>query len=102
MARVLITYPGAGMPHDPDAMAQAKQAFAEWAAKAGSALVEPGAPIRSSKTLSEAGMIDGDASDPITGWSVVEASDPEKVAELLRDHPFISRGGILQISTPDL
>lgn len=100
MARFLITYHGAGMPQDPETMAQVRQAFGEWATKTGTALAEPGAPIKFSKTLSDAGLIDGEANDPMTGWSVLEASDAETAAKLLKDHPFIARGGLLQISAP--
>ncbi len=100
MAKFLITYHGAGMPHDPDGIAQARQAFQEWATKTGSALSEAGAPIKSSKTLSDAGLIDGAPTDPMTGWSVIDAENADAAAKLVKDHPFISRGGLLQISEP--
>jgi hypothetical protein len=34
------------------------------------------------------------------GWSVIEAADREAAVRIVRDHPFISRGGILQVSEP--
>ncbi len=100
MPRFLVTYHGSDMPHEPEAMAQAREAFMKWAAKAGAPLVEPGAPVRSARSLSSAGVRDEVAAGPINGWSVVEASDADAAAELLRDHPFIGRGGVLQIAEP--
>ena len=35
-----------------------------------------------------------------TAGSVVEAADADAVAEILKDHPFIGRGGSLQINEP--
>ena len=34
------------------------------------------------------------------GWSVIEASDSDAAARLLRDYTFVSRGGVLRISEP--
>ena len=100
MAKYLVTYHGSEMPHDPESMAAAREAFMEWAARAGEALVEAGAPVRSTWTISSAGREDGAAQGPISGWSIVESEDAEGAAALLGDHPFISRGGVLQVSEP--
>jgi hypothetical protein len=100
MARFLVTYHGSQMPHDPESMARAREAFMQWAGKTGSALADPGAPVRSATTVSSAGTQDGPASGPFNGWSVIEAADPAEAAAILADHPFIGRGGELQISEP--
>ena len=100
MARYLVTYHGNAMSHDPEVMAQARAAFMAWAQKTGSALAEPGAPVVGTRTVSIHGTADGPAGGPLQGWSVIEAGSPEAVAEILADHPFISRGGELQISEP--
>jgi hypothetical protein len=34
------------------------------------------------------------------GWSVIEAENGSAAAHLMEDHPFISRGGILQLNEP--
>jgi hypothetical protein len=94
MARYLITYHGPGMPLDPAAARQAREAFMAWAQKAGAALVEPGSPIAGYRTVG------GPAEGPVLGWSVIEADDPDHVAAMLDDHPFVSRGGSLQINEP--
>ncbi|MGO8956668.1 MAG: hypothetical protein ACLQFR_04760 [Streptosporangiaceae bacterium] len=88
------------MPHDPESMAGARDAFTQWAAKTGDALVEPGAPIGSTRTVSSSGTQDGPAAGPVNGWSVLEAANAEEAAQKLTDHPFIARGGVLQISEP--
>ena len=61
---------------------------------------DPGAPVQSTRTLSGEGSQQGQAEGPFSGWSVVEAPDAEAAARLLSDHPFIGRGGVLQINEP--
>jgi hypothetical protein len=43
---------------------------------------------------------DGAAEGPVDGWSVIEAADMDAVAEIVKDHPFVGRGGSLQINEP--
>ena len=100
MPRFLVTYHGSNMPHDAESMAKARDAFMHWAGKTGSALVDPGAPIGASRTISSKGTQDGLADGPFNGWSVIEADDLNAAAKLLADHPFIGRGGALQINEP--
>jgi YCII-related domain len=99
MARFLVTYyEGGDLTHDPEMMAKARDAFMAWAQKTGMALVEPGAPIAAKKTVSGAGT--GDGKGQYSGWSVVEATDLDAAVQLLADHPFIGRGGTLEVSEP--
>ena len=100
MPKFLVTYHGSNMPHDPESMAKARDAFMHWAGKAGPALVDPGAPIAAFRSVSSKGTQDGPADGQFNGWSVIEAADLNAAAKLVADHPFIGRGGVLQINEP--
>ena len=100
MARFLITYYAGDMPCDPDSIEDARRAFMRWAEQAGPALAEVGAPVRSAMTIGADGVPDAIAGQPLMGWSVIEATDSDAAVRLVQGHPFISRGGILQISEP--
>jgi len=50
--------------------------------------------------ISGDGIRDGTPAGPFMGWSVIEAEDSNAAVRLMQDHPFISRGGILQLSEP--
>ena len=100
MARFLVTYYAGDMPQDPESIAQARRAFLQWAAKTGAALADVGEPIRSATTISTDGIHDGPPAGPFMGWSVIEAEDGNAAVCLMKDHPFISRGGILQLNEP--
>ena len=95
MSRFLVTYHGSGMPEDPAVMEQVKAAFEKWVAEAGSAIVDPGAPVRmvtqvSSETATEPAEIGG--------YSIIQADSPDAAAAVLAAHPYVARGGTLQVN----
>jgi hypothetical protein len=73
-------------------------AFGAWVASVGDAMVDPGAPLAASKSVSSAGSDDGQASGPIGGYTLLRADDLDAAAQLVAQHPFIARGGTLQVS----
>ncbi len=97
MAKFLVIYHGSGtgMPHDPVLMAQAKEAFDKWVAKVGNAVVDVGAPVRMVAQVSNSS-----ANEPVdvNGYSIIEAATSEDAVRLLQSHPFVGRGGILQVN----
>ncbi len=101
MPRFLVTYHGGqAVPHDPVVMEKIRNDFMRWAQKTGPALADPGAPIASKRTVTPSGVRDGEADGEYSGWSVVEAADIDRVAEILKEHPFVGRGGSLQSNEP--
>lgn len=101
MAKFLVTYHGSGAPA-PEEAQQAMAAFMAWVSSAGEALIDPGAPLGPAKTVSASSVSDGPAAGPANGYSILEAADLDSAAELVRTHPFLSRGGSLQVSTAAL
>ena len=94
MAKFLVTYHGRGEPR-PGEMDEAKAAFGKWLAKAGKAVADPGAPVAFVGQVASGTPV---AKAEFGGYSIVEADDEAAVLELLRDHPFVARGGTLQVS----
>jgi hypothetical protein len=92
-----VIYHGPEMPNDPELMAQAKAAFERWVEEVGDAVVDPGAPLRMVAQVSK-----GDAGDPVdvNGYSIIEAETADAAVALLQSHPFVARGGILQVNEP--
>jgi hypothetical protein len=83
------------MPNDPALMAQAKAAFGKWVSEAGSALIDPGAPVHVVKLVSNGGA---PVAADIGGYSIIEAPTVDEVARILQSHPFVARGGTLQVN----
>ena len=101
MPKFLVTYHGAGAPA-PEEAQQAMAAFMAWASSAGAALLDPGAPLGPARTVSSGSVTDGAADGPLTGYSILQAADLDSAMDLVKDHPFVSRGGSLQVSTATL
>jgi hypothetical protein len=99
MPTYLVTYHGnGGVPPTPEAQQQAMQAFGAWVASVGDAMVDPGAPLGAAKSVSSSGSEQGPATGPIAGYTLLRAADLDAAVHLVNGHPFISRGGTLQVS----
>jgi len=99
MPTYLITYYGAG---DPPASAEAREqmmaAFGAWVASVGDRMVDPGTPLGAAKTVSPEGVSDGGPGVAIGGYSLVRADNLDEAVGLVKSHPFVGRGGSLQVS----
>jgi hypothetical protein len=94
VSRFLVTYHGSGMPSDPAQAQQARAAFGDWVGKAGQALVDPGAPLKPGTRVAN-----GQPAPQVAfgGYSVIEAPSLDAAVELLNSHPYVARGGTLQV-----
>ena len=97
MTSFLVTYHGSGMPETEEGRQQAMADFGAWVGKMGEALTDPGAPLGAAMTVSADGAHPGAADGPIAGYSVLRADDMESAVSLVRDHPFVGRGGSLTV-----
>jgi hypothetical protein len=100
VAKFLIIFQWGDMARDPDTIYAARQALAQWEAKTGWALVDAGAPVRSTATLSRHGATSADIAIPVMGWSLIDAVDRKAAVRLLQDHPLLGLGALLQINEP--
>ena len=97
MATYLISYHGgSGPPTSPEAAQQMMAAFRAWVASVGDGMVDPGAPLGAARTVSPSGVSDGGAGPE--GYSVIRADDLDAAVALVKDHPFVVRGGTLVVS----
>jgi hypothetical protein len=95
MAKYLVTYHGSATPSDPAMLAQVQAAFGQWLQVAGSAVVDPGAPVRMVKQVANGTP---SAAVDIGGYSIIEAPSLEAAESILQTHPYVGRGGTLQIN----
>jgi hypothetical protein len=99
MPTYLITYHGGGgPPASAEAREQMMAAFGAWVASVGDHMIDPGAPLGPAKTVSTEGVQDGGAGAGIGGYSLISADDLDAAVGLVENHPFVSRGGSLQVS----
>ena len=94
MSKFLVTYFGGGMPTNPAEAAAAVEAFGQWLTRSGKSVADPGAPLRPGTQLAKGTPAPRVA---IGGYTVMEAPTLEAALEVLRSHPFVARGGTLQV-----
>ncbi len=73
----------------PEEMAEGMALWKEWAKRAGSRLVDLGAPLVNGKRIQPNGST-GSSTKDVTGYSLLEAEDWEELMDLLTGHPHIS------------
>lgn len=99
MPTYLITYHGGGgPPASAEAREQMMAAFGAWVASVGDQMIDPGAPLGASKTVSPEGVTDTGPGAGVGGYSLVSAADLDAAVGLVKNHPFVGRGGSLQVS----
>ncbi|HVH64105.1 MAG TPA: YciI family protein [Candidatus Dormibacteraeota bacterium] len=94
MSKFLVTYFGGGRPATPEQAEQVKAAFGQWLDKAGKAVVDPGAPLQ---TATQVANGHPHPRVEIGGYSVIEAPSLDEAVAILKSHPFVARGGTLQV-----
>jgi hypothetical protein len=95
MSKYLITYHNGKMPDNPAAMEQVKMAFGKWLQEAGKSVIDPGAPVR---IVTQVSIDNPSTIVEVGGYSILEAASIDEVVKILKSHPFVSRGGTLQVN----
>ena len=99
MTTFLITYHGAiEMPSSPEGREQMLSAFMHWAGSVGDGMVDPGSPLGPSKVVTSDGDREGVADGPVGGYTIIKADSLDDAVAAVGSHPFLSRGGTLQVS----
>jgi hypothetical protein len=99
MPAFLITYHGAmEMPPSAEAREQMMSAFMTWAGSVGDKMVDPGSPLGPSRVVTSAGDTDGKAAGEVGGYTIIKADSLDDAVAAVRSHPFLSRGGTLQVA----
>ena len=92
MPKFVFAYHGGTAPLTPE---EGKKAMAQWTAwyeKMGSAIVDGGAPVGPSKTVTPKGVQDNGGANPISGYTVIEAIDITAALAMARDCPLVVDG----------
>ena len=91
MTKFVFAYHGTTRPKDG---AQFMMRWKAWVKGLGGALVSPGLPLGQAKTISKGGVTDGGGSNPLAGFSIIEAESLEAALALASDSPHLEIGTI--------
>ncbi|NIZ60413.1 hypothetical protein DL239_05425 [Sedimentitalea sp. CY04] len=90
MAQFIFAYHGGKKPDTPEEGAKVMDAWKSWMGSMGDALIVPGAPVGMSKTVSADGIADDGGSNPLSGYTVVEAADIAAATEMAKGCPMVT------------
>ncbi len=101
MTKFMVLYRSDVSARDQMAGATAEQAQAgmdawmAWAAKAGEAIVDLGAPLADAAYLGAGSA--GGASGHVTGFSILQAESADAITSVLDGHPHLESGGSIEV-----
>ncbi len=81
----------------PEQQKAGMEAWMAWGQKAGSQIVDMGAPLGKSIKVARGGNVMSSAND-LGGYSILQAESKEALAEMMKDHPhFMTPDGSIEI-----
>lgn len=99
MPKFLFVYHGGTAPETPEAQQTAMAAWGEWFGGMGAAVVDGGNPVGQSATVnSDGAVVPHGGSNPVSGYSVVEAADLDRALVHASGCPMLADGGSVEVA----
>jgi hypothetical protein len=98
MGTYLLAYHGGGMPQSDADRARVMEQWGQWFGELGSDLVDGGNPIGQTRTIQAGGSVtEGGGANPVSGYSVIKASDLQAAIASAKDCPLLKTGGTIEV-----
>lgn len=98
MPKFLFAYHGGSVPQTEAEQAKLMQAWGTWFDALGDAVVDGGAPVGKSHTVSAGGTVEDGGANPVSGYSLVEAADYADAVVKAKGCPIIAEGGNVEVA----
>lgn len=99
MPKYFFAYHGGSAPATEEQETAAMLAWGQWMDAHETALVDAGNPVGMSKTvLSDGSVIENGGSNPLTGYSILEAADIETALSIAKSSPILNDGGTVEVA----
>lgn len=92
MPQFLFVYHGGHTPESPEEGKKMMAQWQAWFAGMGDAVVQPGAPLGMSSTVSATGVSNDGGANPASGYTVIEASDMNAATTMAKGCPMVTAG----------
>ena len=73
-------------------------AWKKWSTGLGDAVVDPGMPLGTSRTIMANGVEDGGGSNPLSGITIIQAETMDAAVSMAGDCPHLSGTGTIEIA----
>ena len=98
MSKFIFAYHGGKMPETEEEGARVMAAWNDWYGQMGDANTDGGAPVGQSKTVSADGVADDGGSNPLSGYTLINAGSMDAAVELAKGCPILQSGGTVEVA----
>ena len=99
MAKYLFVYHGGSQPETEEEQAAVMDAWGNWFASMGAAVIDGGNPVGMSSTVNSDGSVsDNGGANPASGYSLIEASSLDDAVTKARGCPILASGGSIELA----
>ena len=99
MAKYVFAYHGGSAPTNPADVKKVMDAWGAWFGSLGASVIDAGNPVGKSSTVKSDGkMVSGGGTNPISGYSLIEASSLEDAHKKAKGCPLLKSGGTIEIA----
>ncbi len=93
MPKFILAYHGGGRPDTHEARQAAMAAWGAWMEKYKAEIVDPGAPVGQSQTVSSDGVADHGGANPLSGYTILNCADMQTAISIAQDCPIVDHNG---------
>ena len=99
MPKYVLAYHGGSMPETESEQAAVMAEWGAWFGSLGDALVDGGNPIGQTKTVASDGSTsDGGGANPLSGYSLIKATDLDAAVSLAKGCPVLASSGTIEVA----
>lgn len=98
MAKYLFVYHGGKPVTDPTERKTVMDAWGAWFGSLGAAVIDGGNPVGPSSTVQANGSLSSGGVNPVSGYSLISATNLEDAHSKARGCPLLRNGGSIEIA----
>ena len=92
MPKFMLIFHGGGRPETPEEGEKVMAKWQAWMGGIGADLVDGGNPAGMSKTVTATGVDDNGGSNPVSGFSLINAADMDAAVAIAKGCPILEGG----------
>ncbi|MEM8650477.1 MAG: hypothetical protein AAGF54_08115 [Pseudomonadota bacterium] len=98
MADFVLAFHGGKMPETDEQRNEVMGKWNNWMEGLGDKLVNPGAPVGMSKTITANGVEDNGGSNPLSGLTIISADNIDAAIALAKPCPHLEYEGTIEVA----
>ncbi|WP_421702536.1 YciI family protein [Aliiroseovarius sp.] len=98
MPKFMFIYHGGKAPESPEAVEKVMAAWQSWLGGIGEGLVDGGNPAGMSSTVFADRVEENGGSNPVSGYTLVDAADKSAAVKIAQGCPILEDGGSVEVA----